>query len=69
MGITNRMGMELSVWYGSKVVAEVGVGIDKFGVGVGYHVLTPSWKEHECSSGLCVENGRVNGMLQSSGHK
>ena len=54
--------------YGSKVVTEVGVGIEKFGVWVGNHVLTPSRKKHECSSGFCVENGRVDGMLQGVGH-
>lgn len=55
---------EVCAQNGFKSAAEVRVGSDMFGLGVGYHVLAPCREEHECNSGFCNENGRVDSMLQ-----
>eukprot|EP00983_Pelagomonas_calceolata_P028463 891241-Pelagomonas_calceolata.AAC.1 len=52
----------------SKFTTEMWIGSDEFGIGVGYHAFSPDREEHDSSSGLCVENGRVDSMVQGLNH-
>eukprot|EP00983_Pelagomonas_calceolata_P083657 1156206-Pelagomonas_calceolata.AAC.3 len=59
---------KLILWNGPKLVVEVQISSEEFGVGISYHQITAFWQKHEGGGSLCIEDGRLDSVPQDLCH-